>query len=191
LDWFRDEVIDGAMTTERLIDEAGATAPGANGLVFLPYLAGSGSPDFVPGATGSILGITPSTTGPQLVGALVEAIAFDLAGLVDRLGAGRWSRVVLSGGGGRIGAWPQVIADVLGLPVEVIDESDLSAMGAAVLGWQAAGRVVVPAPTTTTIAPHPGTAAPWAARRHHYETARQAVMDLSTALRAEERKVGR
>lgn len=162
-----------------------------SGLVFLPYLAGTGSPDFVATATGTILGITPSTTGPQLVAALFEAIAFDLAGLVERLGAGRWSRVVLSGGGGRISAWPQVIADVLDLPLDVVDESDLSAVGAAVHGWRAAGRAVAPVLTTTPVSPRPETAASWRVRRHRYETARRAAMDLNTAINAGERKARR
>lgn len=173
LNWLRS-----LLGADALVDVPSSPDP-ESGLVFLPYLAGTGSPDFVSTATGAILGITPTTTGPQLVVALFEAIAFDLAGLVDRLGAGRWSRVVLSGGGGRISAWPQVIADVLGLPVDVVDESDLSAVGAAVHGWRAVGRDVAPALTTTAATPRPGTAASWAARRHRYETARRAAIDLT------------
>ena len=40
VDWFRDAIVGQGMTTERLLDEAMATPPGADGLVFLPYLAG-------------------------------------------------------------------------------------------------------------------------------------------------------
>ncbi len=153
-------------------------------LVFLPYLAGTGSPDFVPAATGTILGIRPSTTPHQLVTALLDAVAIDLAGLVDRID-GPWRRVVVSGGGARLAAWPQVIADVLDLPVEVIDQSDLSVLGAARLGWSAVGRPVTPALATRSLAPQTPTGA-WPARRHRYQVARAWSLELAATLAAEE-----
>ena len=51
LDWFRDAVVGGGVTTERLLEEAGTTPAGADGVVFLPYLAGERSPIWDPDAT--------------------------------------------------------------------------------------------------------------------------------------------
>ena len=155
-------------------------------LIFLPYLAGTGSPDFVGEATGTILGITPSTTPEQLVGALLEAIAFDIASLVDRLG-NRYERIVISGGGGRIAAWPVVFSNVLGLPVDVLDEPDLSAVGAAVLGWQASDAMVEPRAGRREVLPDPATASAWSARRDTYERARRLVLELTTTLTTEQK----
>ncbi len=152
-------------------------------LVFLPYLAGTGSPDFVPGATGTIIGIRPTTTPHQLVTALLDAVAMDLADLVDRLD-GRWRRVVVSGGGVGVPAWPQVIADALDLPVEVVAQSDLAVLGAARLGWSAVGRPVAPSPTTTVLTPRTSTT--WPARRRRYQVARTWSLELAAALAAEE-----
>ncbi len=150
-------------------------------LVFLPYLAGTGSPDFVPTATGSVLGVRPSTTSAHLAAALFEAVAFDVAGLVERLGgAGRYRRVVLAGGGSRIPAWRRVVADVLGLPVTVVTQPDLSAVGAALLGWRAAGRTVTPILPTTRVEPRPDHAPAWAVRRARHAAARAHLLDLST-----------
>ncbi len=167
--------------------EAVAAAPSVLGaddpLHFLPYLAGTGSPDFVPDATGTILGIRTSTTAPQIATALFESIAFDLADLVERIGGEGWDHVVVSGGGGRIGAWPQIVADVLGLRVSLVADSDLSALGAAVHGWCAAGRRVAPALTTSDVAPRAGTASAWTARRRRHVAARAALIDLGTAPR--------
>jgi xylulokinase len=42
LEWYRASILGGTITMEALLDEAAATTPGADGLVFLPYLAGSG-----------------------------------------------------------------------------------------------------------------------------------------------------
>jgi len=96
LNWLRSLV-----GSEALAD-AGPDPDAGDLLMFLPYLAGTGSPDYVPTATGTILGITPATTAAQVVAALLEAVAFDLAGLVDRLDGQSWSRVIVSGGGGRV-----------------------------------------------------------------------------------------
>ena len=54
LDWFRDEIVGGDVTTERLLEEAAATPPGADGLVFLPYLAGERSPIWDPTRDGRV-----------------------------------------------------------------------------------------------------------------------------------------
>jgi xylulokinase len=164
------------------IAAAEATPNGSNQLVFLPYLAGTGSPDFVSSATGMILGISPTTTASQLVEALCEAIAFDIAGLVDRLGSQPYSHVVVSGGGSRVQAWPQILADVLRLPVKVLDQPDLSAVGAAIYGWEALGMKVLPQGTGRTVAPRSETEAAWDIRRRRFEHARTLSLELSTLL---------
>jgi xylulokinase len=168
------------------IAAASAVPSAGDRLVFLPYLAGTGSPDFIGAATGTILGITPSTTPEQLVGALLEAIAFDIAGLVDSLGTA-YERIVISGGGGRVAAWPVVFSNVLGLPVDVLDEPDLSAVGAAVLGWRALGIQVEPRAGRREVVPDPATAADWRVRRARYESARRLVLQLTTTLTTEQK----
>jgi xylulokinase len=168
------------------ITGASATPDADDLLLFLPYLAGTGSPDFVGEATGTILGITPSTSPEHLVSALLEAVAFDIAALVAGLRTPH-DRVVLSGGGGRVSAWPIVFADVLGLPVDVLDEPDLSGIGAAVFGWQAIGRSVAPHASRREIVPDVSTAPAWAARRARYEDARRLILHLTTTLGTEQK----
>ena len=138
LNWLRS--IDPELTSA-------GDAPGDSGdVVMLPQLAGSGSPDFVDAARGTVFGITPTTTTRQLTSALQQAVAFELRMLVQSL-EGDYTSVVLSGGGARLAGWPQIIADVLGVPVRTLDSLDLSARGAAVLAWRALG-VEVPTPRT-------------------------------------------
>lgn len=179
LNWLRATASEAA-----LVDVDPATERDER-LLFLPYLAGTGSPDFVPSATGTILGIRPSTTPHQLVTALLDAVAIDLAGLVDRMD-GPWQRVLVSGGGVHVAAWPQIISDVLELPVEVIAQSDLSVLGAARLGWSAVGRPVAPAPITRAHAPQTPTGV-WRLRRLRYQVARTWSLELAANLAAQER----
>lgn len=151
-------------------------------LLFLPYLAGTGSPDFDSTATGTVLGITPSTSPAALVSSGLEAVAFDLADLVERLEAdhpGKYTALRASGGGTRISAWPQIIADVVGRPVRLVEQSDLSAVGAAILGWSALGEHVMPDQSERTVHPRPEHAAAWRVRRERYERARLVLVPLT------------
>jgi len=170
------------------IAEAEAIPSRSNQLVFLPYLAGTGSPDFISSATGMILGVSPTTTAKQLVEALCEAIAFDIAALVERLGAQAYNHVVVSGGGSRVQAWPQILADVLRLPVKVLDQPDLSAVGAAIYGWEALGMEVMPQNAGSTLTPHLETEFAWEIRRRRFEHARKLSLELSARLNSPQRK---
>jgi len=50
IDWFRTQIVVGVDSTEALLEEAAATPPGADGVLFLPYLAGERSPIWDPSA---------------------------------------------------------------------------------------------------------------------------------------------
>ncbi|HYM84908.1 MAG TPA: FGGY-family carbohydrate kinase, partial [Candidatus Dormibacteraeota bacterium] len=78
LDWLRDDVLGGAFSTEGLLEAAAATPAGANGLVFLPYLAGERSPIWDPSARGVFAGLTLRHGRGHLVRAVLEGAAFAL-----------------------------------------------------------------------------------------------------------------
>ncbi len=110
-----------------------AAAPGAGGLVLVPYLDGERTPN-LPAATGSIRGLTRGAMTPEnLARAAVEGMLCALADGVDALQAQGVSvrRVVLVGGGSRSVAVQRIAPDIFGAPVTVPEPAEYVALGAA------------------------------------------------------------
>lgn len=108
-------------------------APGASGLVLLPYLDGERTPD-LPGARGTLGGLTRANATPaNLARAAVEGMLCGLADGVDALRAQglRVRRVLLIGGAARSSAVQQVAADIFGVAVEAPSPAEYVAIGAA------------------------------------------------------------
>ncbi len=138
-----------------------ATAPGAGGLVLVPYLEGERTPDR-PEATGALHGMTLSTMPPgHLARAAVEGLLCSMAEGVDALvGQGtRVDRVLLIGGAARSEAVRRVAATVLGREVVVPPPGEYVADGAArQAAWVLSGADAPPTwgdggPATATVVP--------------------------------------
>jgi xylulokinase len=150
LRWLRDLLLDpaaGARFTGSgdpydLLTAAAADAPpGAEGLVFLPYLAGERTPHLDPDARGGLVGITLRHSVGHVARAVIEGVTFALADclhLISDLGV-RADRVIATGGGARSDFWLQTMADVFGLPVQRTGSEEGPAFGAAILGAVAGG----------------------------------------------------
>ncbi|TME82796.1 MAG: hypothetical protein E6I45_05285 [Chloroflexi bacterium] len=141
LDWFRDDVLGGHTTTERLIEEAAATPPGAEGLIFLPYLAGERAPIFDPEARGTFAGLSLAHRRGHLVRAILEATAFAIRHVAEPiLAAGvTVTEMRICGGPGRSDTWNQIKADITGFRVAVPVLRDTAMVGAAILASPAVG----------------------------------------------------
>ena len=140
LRWFRDTLAPGE-PYERLIAEAERWEPGAEGLMFLPYLAGERTPHVDPMARGAFTGLSHRHDRGALVRALLEGVAYGLRDSLEvlrslgcRLDVGR-----ASGGGARSDLWLRIVASVLGLPLERTEVEEGAAYGAALLGGVAGG----------------------------------------------------
>jgi xylulokinase len=135
VDWFRVDVLGGSSTTEALLAEAGATPPGANGVLFLPYLAGERSPLWDPSARGAFVGLSLAHGRGHLVRAIVEASAFAIRHVAEGIvAAGADVRSMrVCGGPARSELWNQVKADVTGFDVEVPAVLETAVAGSAIL----------------------------------------------------------
>ena len=141
LDWFRDDIVDGPTTTERLIDAAIGTPPGADGLVFLPYLAGERSPIWDPSATGILAGLTLAHGRAHIARAILEASALAIRHVATpMLEAGvAVTAMRVCGGPARSDGWNRIKADVTGFHVLVPRVLETAVLGSAILGALAVG----------------------------------------------------
>jgi xylulokinase len=140
LRWLRDTVAPGK-SFDALTAEAAASPPGAEGLLFLPYLAGERTPHADPDARGSFTGLSLRHDRGALVRAVLEGVAYSLRDSLELLRAlgvePRLARV--SGGGARSDLWLRILASVLGLPLQRTGAEEGAAYGAALLGGVAGG----------------------------------------------------
>ncbi|MDI7277978.1 MAG: FGGY-family carbohydrate kinase [Anaerolineae bacterium] len=125
-----------------LTEAAKASPPGARGLYLLPFLAGAGSPEQDPRATGALLGLRLHHSRADLARAALEGVCYELRRLLESLHAltpGGEDVLRAVGGGARNPFWLQLRADVTGHTVEVPEGTERAALGAALLGGVAAG----------------------------------------------------
>src|SRR5207248_7643567 len=136
--WLRDGLglLADAAESEALARSVDSTG----GVAFVPALAGLGSPWWDPDARGLVSGITRGTSRAHLVRAALEAIAHQVADVVDALPE---RPTVLRADGGAVANrfLMQLQADLLGLPVEVAAERETTALGAAALAVGRGARV--------------------------------------------------
>jgi xylulokinase len=138
LAWLR-QVVGGDYAT--LDTEAARWAPGAEGLLFAPYLAGERTPYPDPDARGAFTGLSLRHDRGALTRATLEGVAYGLRDsleLLQSLGV-RPEVGRASGGGAASDLWLRIVASVLGLPLERTESEEGSAFGAALLAGVRAG----------------------------------------------------
>lgn len=141
LRWLRDVVAPGGEFAA-LLAEAERWEPGAEGLTFLPYLAGERTPHADPDARGAFTGLSLRHDRGALVRAVLEGVAFGLRDGLDLVCqlSGRPTLGRVSGGGARSRLWLQILASVLELPLQRTAVDEGASFGAALLGGVAAGE---------------------------------------------------
>lgn len=127
--------------TDSLVRAAGEVRPGADGLLFLPYLTGERTPYLDPLARGAWVGLRRYHTAAHLVRAVLEGVAFamrDGMQVLEQLGI-RPRSLIASGTGGSNPVWRQIQADVYRHTLVARHGGHASAAGAAALAGVAVG----------------------------------------------------
>jgi xylulokinase len=140
LEWLHERIAPDTSFDE-LVAEAAAWPPGAEGLLFAPYLAGERTPHADPDARGAFVGLQLRHDRGALVRAVLEGVAFGLRDALDAVRALGVDASVgrVSGGGARSPLWLEIVASVLDIPLERTESEEGSAFGAALLGGVAGG----------------------------------------------------
>jgi len=136
------------------VDTAGIAdrPPAAHGVRFLPFLGGERSLGWDPDRRGAIEGLTFATTAADIAQAALEGVCYQLADVLDAIGG--VTSVVATGAGLLANpGWLQVLADVLGQPVEVSGVAEGSARGAALIALERVGLPVPEAPIARVVEP--------------------------------------
>lgn len=135
---------------------AGSAPAGSEGVFFHPYLNGERSPYWDPKLRGDFVGLGFNHTPGHIARAFYEGVAYSLRDCQEIFSArgSSFHAARITGGGARSAIWRQIVADTLGMPIELPAAADAS-YGAALLaglGTGAFASLGALAPAITIIA---------------------------------------
>ena len=137
--WWSEEILG---TTDYAKEQENIQKLGENQVFFLPYLMGERSPHNNPDARGVFFRMSMDTTRADMTQAVLEGVAF---GLRDSLEVARSlgiqiDRTKICGGGAKSPLWKKIIANVMNLKVDVLENEEGPAMGGAMLAAVGCGK---------------------------------------------------
>ncbi|NMD72091.1 gluconokinase [Bacillus sp. DNRA2] len=153
LRWIRDEFASSEVETakrlgidpyEVLTQIAERVQPGADGLLFHPYLAGERAPLWNPDVRGSFFGLTLSHKKEHMIRAALEGVIFNLYTVFLALTEcmdGPVTRIKATGGFARSNVWRQMMSDIFESELVVPESYESSCLGACLLGLYAVGKI--------------------------------------------------
>lgn len=153
LRWIRDEFASSEIETAKrlgidpydvLTKIAERVRPGADGLLFHPYLSGERAPLWNPDVRGSFFGLTMSHKKEHMIRAALEGVIYNLytvyLALLECMES-PVTRIQATGGFSRSEIWRQMMADIFESEVVVPESYESSCLGACILGLYAIGKI--------------------------------------------------
>lgn len=153
LRWLRDEILASEVETAKrlgvdpydvLTQIASRVKPGADGLIFHPYLAGERAPLWNADARGSFFGLTLSHKKEHMIRAALEGVLYNLytvyLALIEVMNETP-STIKATGGFAKSEIWRQMMADIFDTHLSVPESYESSCLGACVLGMKALGEI--------------------------------------------------
>ena len=150
IEWYRRELAASLVEEHKqrpldweiMVREAESARPGSDGVLFLPHLGGSSSPDVDPLSRGVFIGLSTRTSHAIMIRAIIEGLDFQMQRVLSKMESGLGSKakeIIAFGGAIRNSFWMQNKADVTGLDVHVSDLEEATVLGASVLAGIGAG----------------------------------------------------
>ena len=117
--------------------------PGEYDVAVLPFFFGERSTGYREHARGAILGVTAESDGLDILQACMEAVAYRIAAISDRLTQVAKPAIITASGGAlqRSAAWPQMIADVLGREITLSRAEESASRGTVLLALESLGKI--------------------------------------------------
>lgn len=137
--WWMDEIIG---TKDYKGEQEKINKLGQNNVFFLPYLMGERSPHNNPDARGTFIGLTMDSTRADMTQAVLEGVAFairDSFEIAKLLGI-QIERTKICGGGAKSALWTNIMANILGIKVDLLESEEGPGYGAAILAAVANGE---------------------------------------------------
>ncbi|MDU3708067.1 MAG: gluconokinase [Staphylococcus lugdunensis] len=153
LRWLRDELLASEVETAKrlgvdpydvLTKIASRVTPGAEGLIFHPYLAGERAPLWNADARGSFFGLTLSHQKEHMIRAALEGVLFNLYTVylaLKEVMNETPNKIKATGGFAKSEVWRQMMADIFDTKLIVPESYESSCLGACVLGLLALGEI--------------------------------------------------
>jgi glycerol kinase len=159
LDWTAATLgSSGAVPGGEFLSDLAAQVSSADGVCLVPAFTGLGAPYWDRSASGILTGLTAGTTRAHVARAALEAVAHQVVDVVEAVesdGEARIEALQADGGATASRLLMQLQADLLGRPVNVADEPEASALGAARLAARTLGFAAPAAAVTQRVSPEP------------------------------------
>jgi len=144
LKWYAENVLGRKLDTisdySAMLKEIDEVPAGSEGLIFLPYVMGERAPIWDSHACGVFFGMRGHHRQKHFTRAVVEGISMALYDITSNMNLDI-QQIRVSGGFVHSEAWLQIIADLFGKTVCLVNTADASAIGAAYLAMKELGII--------------------------------------------------
>jgi len=134
VEWLRSQLGDPPLSYEQMGSIIEQLADEPTGILYFPYLSGSGAPIPDPNASGAFVGLRKAHTRGHMIKAVLEGTAYQMEAIrrsAETITRQPIKRVLAVGGGTRNHQWMQIKADVAGCAFDIADLSEATLLGAA------------------------------------------------------------
>ncbi|MBO9609150.1 MAG: carbohydrate kinase [Paenibacillaceae bacterium] len=157
VEWLRGLLADEALSYVELLALLEEAKPGPTGILYYPYLAGSGAPLPDASARGAFIGLTKDHGKTELIQAVLEGAAYQLEAIrrgAQRIAGQPIDRLLVVGGGTRVAKWLQIKADVSAVTLELPPIAEATLLGAAMAAGVGSGVYASAEEAAAAVAQH-------------------------------------
>jgi sugar (pentulose or hexulose) kinase len=135
IEWFRNQFSDQKMSYDEIMSLSAQSIEGPSGILYYPYLSGSGSPQPDPFARAAFIGLKTSHKREDLLKAMMEGTAYELESIrrsAERITNQSINQMISVGGGTKNHYWMQIKSDITNCHLAIPEINEATMLGAAI-----------------------------------------------------------